>query len=230
MTTRHAVPVLTLALFTAACAPDAPTAPEVDVPAALSRSASGTGWEVWADRATIPWDEVTFLPIFTPDETPAFVDLGTNVSHGGTEWRALQYQRDKALAVTVPLNSYLFGPLGDEWPSGTVDAVAELHAVRLVAIEIDGTRIDVEPSSILDLSGDRAVAVYNVLPRFTAPGQHTIRYFWQQKRAFYFVYPFAVLGFPDPLGMEGRRVFVAGERVGNPIDGMIVLSYDLTVE
>ena len=223
--TRASRTLLATAFLATACGRDAPTSPALpSIVPSFSKAGSGKGWDIWPDRTTVPWSQVTFLPVFTTNETPGFVDLGYNLRHAGAQWRAMQFTHTKSFALTVPVNSYLFGLLGDDWPPNTVNAVDEIHAGRLIAIEIDGTRIEVNPSSILDLSGTGSTAIYDVLPRFTTAGRHTLKYVWQQERSFYFTIPFDP-GTPDPLGLGGRRVFVAGED-----DETMVLSYKLVVQ
>lgn len=195
-------------------------------------AAANAQYELWPSCTTLPdFAEVEFLPIFTPSEPPAFVDLGSlTVQHAGKTWKALQFTRDKSLDATVSVNKWLFGLAGDEWPAGTVDVFKELHAGRLESVDIDGKSVKVNPSCLLDLSSqDGSFAVYVVLLKFTSPGVHTLKYRWRQRRAFYFVYPFDVLNIPDPAELNGRRVFLGGETVGDPVDGDLVLNYNVTV-
>ena len=140
---------------------------------------------------------------------------------------AIEVKGDK-VTVTVPAGKWLFGLQGDDWPPGTVDAFNEMHSVRLESIEIDGRPVKLNPSDILTVPG-HSFAVYNVYPRFNVHGQHTIVYRWRGRSANYFVIPFDVLGFPDPLGLDGRRVFVPGEIDGVTLDGAMSLSYSVTV-
>jgi hypothetical protein len=189
-------------------------------------------FDVWREKDTLPpFDQIVFLPIFLPNEEPGFVDLGgLSVTSGGVEWKALQFTRDKQFDVTVPVGKYLFGLVGDEWPPATVDPLEELWATRLISIEIDGTKITVNHHDLTDLSSaEGSAAIFNVFPRFLTPGNYTLKYTWIQHRPFFFVYPYEVIGIPDPSpAFEGRRVFVP-ETVGDTLDGKMVLSYNVTV-
>jgi hypothetical protein len=189
------------------------------------------GYELWPSCDSLPdFSEVEFLPIFTPSEPTAFVDLGTlKVEHAGQVWKALQFTRDKSLNVTVPAGKWLAGLLGDEWPPDTVNAFGELHAGRLEALLVDGNETKVTPACIF-AAPDGSFAIYNVFVRYITTGAHELRYVWRQRRTFYFVYPFTVLGIPDPAGLDGRRVFLPGEIMGSDLDGDMVLTYNLTVQ
>jgi hypothetical protein len=203
-------------------------------------------FEIWRDKRgeLPPFDQIVFLPIFRADEPVSFVDLGNlEVSRGGKQWKALQFTRDKqfddasdcndpSICVTVPVGKYLFGLLGDEWPPNTVNPLEELAATRLVALEIDGITIPVSQSDIVASVSPKSggFAIYNVFPRFNTPGAHTLKYIWNQRKMFFFVYPYDVIGIPDPFPQyEGRRVFVQEADGDMPLDGQMVLSYSLTV-
>ena len=190
-------------------------------------------YEFWPScNALPPEGEQEFLPIFLPGEEEGFVDLGQlSVQHGGQNWKAMQFTRDKDFgATTVPVGKWVLGVAGDEWPAGTVNVQQEMLATRMVAWEIDGHRYDVNPSCFLNLSSsDGGFGLYNVWARFNAPGAHTLRIILQQIRDFYFVYPFDFLGVTDPFGLDGRRVFVRGEVSGDDLDGFLIHRYDLNV-
>ena len=50
------------------------------------------------------------------------------------------------------------------------------------------------------------------------------------RRDFFFLYPYDVLGLPDPWPeFEGRRVFVHGELAGDPLEREMMRDYALTV-
>jgi hypothetical protein len=186
------------------------------------------GFEFWSSCTSLPdFADVEFLPIFTDSETPGFVDLGSLAVHrNGLKWKALQFTRDKAFDITVPAGKWLFGLLGDEWPAGTVDVIQELRSGRLESIEVDGWNFWIRPDCLLDLSSEEGTfAMYVVLPKFTKPGYHSLKYRWAQRRSFFFIYPYAALGTTDPFGLDGRRVFLGGETVGNRLDGQMVLKY-----
>jgi hypothetical protein len=201
---------------------------------AASASADEPGHEIWSDCDQLPpLDEIGFLPIFLPTEEPGFVDLGTlTVEHAGATYKALQYSRDKDFGtVQVPSGTWLTGAGGDEWPAGTVDVASEMRATRVVSWEIDGVPYKVTPACFLDLSSEEGTfGLYNVWVRFDEPGTHVLRITLEQKRNFYFVHPYDFLGIPDPAGLEGRRVFLQGEVVGDDLDGRIVHSYVLDVQ
>ena len=199
---------------------------------APSETRSTLAFELWATRGALPPEgQIEFLPLFLATETPGFVDTGDVVTHAGKTHKALQYTRDKELTATIPINKYLVGPIGDEWPAGSVNPFDELHAARLEAVDIDGVRVKVTPSDILDLSSaEGSFALYTILPRFTTTGQHTLVYSWRQVRNFYFTYPYAAVGMTDPDPVhEGRRVFVAGESAGTDLDGLMTVRYTLNV-
>jgi hypothetical protein len=186
-------------------------------------AAAAADSELWPSCAERPPAE---LRQRLPLGAEGFVDAGFTVNHAGAEWKALQFTSDREIAAEVRVGSYLRGLIGDDWPANTVDVTTELHAGRLVAVEIDGTLINVTPECLLDLSSDDGeLAIYNIWPRFNTTGPHTLKYIWEQKRAFYFVHPFA----PADDEFQGRRVFVPGEVSGDPLDGLMIVTYSLTV-
>lgn len=68
------------------------------------------------------------------------------------------------------------------------------------------------------------------IPRFLTPVRHTLVYTWRQKRNFYFTHPYAIMGSVDPAPEhEGRRVFVADESLGEDLDGLLTIRYNLDV-
>ena len=127
----------------------------------------------------------------------------------------------------------LAGIIGDDWPANSVDVRAEMLAYQVVGMEVDGVRHQITPSClrVFDFGDDGVLGVYNAWVRFSAAGQHTLKIVTRQVREFYFVYPFDFFGIPDPLGLDGRRVFVRGEVVGDsPFDGQIIHDYVLNVQ
>ncbi len=54
---------------------------------------SGEGYDWWTDCYEVP-DDMSFLPIYLPNEAPTYVDLGRNiVLEDGRRWRAVQATR-----------------------------------------------------------------------------------------------------------------------------------------
>lgn len=189
-------------------------------------------YEFWQDCGALPPEaDIDFLPIFLPAEEPGFVDLGDTVPHGGQTWGALQFSRDKDFGdTTVAQGKWLVGLSGDEWPANTVNVKQEMLATQMVSWEIDGVSHRVNPSCFLDLSSSEgSFGLYNVWARFNQPGDHELKIVFRQIRDFYFVIPFAEFGIPDPLGLDGRRVFVRGETAGDTLDGLIVHRYSVHV-
>ena len=200
---------LAMLMVLAALVPHVPAAPADD-------------YEVWADCGAQPPPE---LRISLPS-AGGFVDLGSSVKHAGVEWKALQFTQDSEIPATVPAGKYLRGLIGDDWPAGTMDVFRGHHAAQLAGVEIDGALVEVTRSCMPDPGArDGAFAIYNVWPRFNKPGAHTLRYFWQPKRPFYFRHPSFV---SDEFG--GRRVFVQQEERGDaPLDGTLTLTYLIKV-
>ena len=198
-------------------------------PHAASR-ASGDGYEFWPSCSDLP-DDFVFLPHYLGRDVQGFVDLQENLEliPGGAPFRALQLTRDKNFGAIPARTGRWYGVrMGlAKWPLGTVDVRAELAAFRMTAWEVDGISYPVDPSCIAMFDTDElTMGIYNVWVRFTDAGSHTLRVFGRQIASFPFVDPLAGL---DPLGLNGRRVFVPGERTGEVIDQQFVHTYELQV-
>jgi hypothetical protein len=191
---------------------------------------SGEGYDWWTDCSDVP-DTLEFLPIYLANDSPGFVDLRRTVSRSGLQWRVMQYTRDKDMGPTRISTGIWYGGMGaDEWPSGSLDARRLLERFRVTSWEIDGTRHAVDPSCVVILStDDQTIGFYNAWVRFTEAGLHTLKITGRQVSDFYFVYPFANLGVTDPFGLEGRRVFLAGESLGEALDDEFTHTYELHV-
>ena len=198
----------------------------------LTPANAQSNYEFWPNcNALPPLADLQPLPIFLPMETPSFVDLGSlTQTHAGESWKALQWTRDKDFGtVPVEVGKWVIGAGGDEWPANTVDVKKEMFATRVVAWEIDGKTFNVNPSCFLDLSSSEGTfGLYNIWVRFNAPGTHTLRIFLRQIRDFYFVFHGDLGPIVDPG--NGRWVFLAGEIVGNTLDGLMVHPYTLDVQ
>lgn len=191
---------------------------------------SGDGYDWWADCSDIP-SPFEFLPIYVGSEAPGLVDLGRVVTRGGARWRAQQYTRDKDLGPTRASTGVWYSGMGaDEWPAQTVDVRRQLDAFRVLAWEIDGNRHAVDPScTAIVATDDLSIGFYNAWARFTEPGLHTLKIIGRQLHDFYFIFPLAELGLMDPYALEGRRVLLAGESVGDVLDGDFIHTYELHV-
>jgi len=202
----------------------------VVVPAPVaSAHDSDEGYDLWADCTSLPPD-FEFLPIFLGSESPGFIDLNRPVTMSGQDYRALQYTRDKDFGVQRVRSGAWYGGMGsDRWPLGTIDPARFFAAFRITDWEVDGTRYPVRPSCVLTFeTDDLALGLYNVWVRFNEPGVHTLRIFGRQIADFPFYAPFT-FGPADPLGLDGRRVFVRGESIGDVIDQQFVHTYELQV-
>jgi len=191
---------------------------------------SAEGYELWNDCGALP-DDFQFLPTFLGVKPSGFVDLGRNVTAQGLKWRALQYTRDEDFGAYAATAGRWYGGMGrDSWPAGTVNPVQQFEHFRVVAWEIDGERHEIDTSCVLSIqTNDVVVGLYNVWIRFPEPGVHTLRIFGRQETDFAFIYPYAALGGTDPLGLFGRRVFLAGEFIGDVLDDEFVHAYELHV-
>lgn len=191
---------------------------------------SGDGYDWWADCSELP-DAFELLPTYLGSEAPGLVDLGKIVTRDGMRSRAVQYTRDKDLGPTRVNAGRWYGGMGaEEWPSHTVDVAQQLDALRVTSWQIDGNQHIVDPACVLTFAtDDLALGLYNVWVRFPEPGFHTLKITARQVREFFFVYPFARMGTADPSGLDGRRVFLRGEAVGDVLDGEFVHTYELHV-
>lgn len=188
----------------------------------------GDGYDWWTDCSDVP-DPLEFLPIYLGSESPGFVDLRkTTIDRNGVGWRVLQYTRDKDFGPTrISANRWYAGMGADEWPVGSRDAARFLDRFRVTAFEIDGNRHAVDPSCVVVLPGeDHTIGFYNAWVRFGDAGLHTLKIIGRQVGDFYFTHE---SGLSDPFGLEGRRVFLAGELVGDALDDEFVHTYELNV-
>jgi hypothetical protein len=76
---------------------------------------------------------------------------------------------------------------------------------------------------------DHTIGFYNAWVRFTEAGLHTIKITGRQLENDPFIFPFAQMGGADPYGFGGRRIFLAGEHVGDVLDGDIIHTYEMHV-
>ena len=196
-----------------------------------SKWVSFEGHDWWGECYEAP-DDISFLPVYLPNEAPTYVDLGHNiVLEDGRRWRAIQATRDKDMGATRAVTGTWYSGMGSEdWPPRTVDVRTQLNAFRVVSYEIDGDRHAVNPACVVVYAtSDETIGFYNAWVRFTEPGLHTLKITGRQVFDYPFIFPFLVTGTTDPLGLDGRRVFVRGETVGDVLDGEFVHTYELHV-
>ena len=189
------------------------------------------GYDWWNDCYEVP-DDISFLPTYLPNEAQTYVDLGqTVVREDGRRWRAVQATRDKDLGPTRALTGTWYAGMGsEEWPPRSVNVRAQLAAFRVMSYEIDGNRHNVDPSCVNVYStDDETIGFYNAWVRFTEAGLHTLKITARQQYDFAFIFPFLQMGPTDPLGLDGRRIFLRGETMGDQLDGDIVHTYELHV-
>ena len=187
----------------------------------------GDGYDWWTDCSDVP-EPLEFLPIYLGSESPGFVDLRRTIVRSDVRWRRMQYTRDKDFGPTrISANRWYGGMGADEWPAGSPDAARFLDRFQVSAFEIDGNRHAVDPSCVIVLRGDdHTIGFYNAWVRFAEPGLHTLKIIGRQIGDFYFT---DGSGLSDPFGLEGRRVFLAGEFAGDVIDDEFVHAYELNV-
>ena len=190
----------------------------------------GDGYDWWTDCSDVP-DPLEFLPIYLGSESTGFVDRRLTIQRMGVGWRVMQYTRDKEFGPTrIAANRWYGGMGADEWPAGSPDAARFLERFRVVAFEIDGNRHAVDPSCVIVLpSDDHTIGFYNAWVRFADPGLHTLKIIGRQVEDFFFTSPMIESGLADPFGLEGRRVFRAGEFMGDSLDDEFVHTYELNV-
>jgi len=192
---------------------------------------SEEGYDWWTDCYEAPGD-ISFLPVYLPNEAQTYVDLGRNVVlEDGRRWRAMQTTRDKDLGATRAVTGTWYAGMGsEEWPPRSVNVRTQLNAFRVVSYEINGNRHSVDPSCVMVYAtADETIGFYNSWVRFTEAGLHTLKITGRQMFDYPFIFPFAQMGTADPLGLDGRRIFVRGETVGDVLDGDIVHTYELHV-
>ncbi len=212
-----------VALVVAAMAPATAAGPRV-------QWISGDGYDWWTDCSEVP-DQLAFLPTFLGGESPGFVDLRRTITRDEVRWRVMQYTRDKDFGPTRIGASRWYGGMGaDDWPLGSANAARFLDGFRVTAFDIDGNRHAVDPSCVVVLSTDeRTIGFYNAWVRFSEPGLHTLKIIGRQIEDFFFIHPSWEAGLSDPLGLDGRRVFLAGESMGDALDEEFVHAYELHV-
>lgn len=190
----------------------------------------GEGYDWWTDCSDVP-DPLEFLPIYLGSEGPGFVDLNQTILRSKVRWRVLQYTKDKEFGPTSVQTGRWYGGMGaDEWPPGSRYAQGFLDRFRVTAFEVNGTRHVVDPSCVIVLpTDDHTIGLYNAWVRFNEPGVHTLKIYGRQILDFFFTHPNVERGLSDPFGLEGRRVFLAGETLGDALDGDFVHTYELHV-
>lgn len=192
---------------------------------------SEEGYDWWTDCDDVP-DDISFLPVYQPSEAQAYVDLGRNiVLEDGRRWRAIQATRDKDLGATRAVTGTWYSGMGsEEWPPRSVNVRSQLNAFRVVSYEINGNRHAVDSSCVIVYATtEETIGFYNAWVRFTDPGLHTLKITARQLFDYPFIFPFLQTGTTDPLGLDGRRIFVRGETVGDTLDGDLVHTYELHV-
>ena len=190
---------------------------------------SGEGYDWWNDCHEVP-DDISFLPVYLPNESQTYVDLGRNiVLDDGRAWRAIQATRDKDLGPTRAVTGTWYSGMGsEEWPPRSVNVRTQLTAFRVVSYEIDGNKHTVDPSCLIVYdTSEETIGFYNAWVRFTDPGPHTLKITGRQLFDYPFIFPF-LTGATDSLGLDGRRVLVR-EEVGDTLDGDFVHTYELRV-
>jgi hypothetical protein len=192
---------------------------------------SEEGYDWWTGCYEVP-DDISFLPVYLPNEAQTYVDLGRNIElENGRQWRAVQATRDKDLGATRAVTGTWYAGMGsEEWPPRSVNVRAQLNAFRVVSYEINGNRHAVDASCVIVYAtSDETIGFYNAWVRFTEPGLHTLKITGRQLFDYPFIFPFLQTGTTDPLGLDGRRIFVQGEAVGDTLDGDLVHTYELHV-
>ena len=192
---------------------------------------SEEGYDWWGDCYDVP-DDISFLPVYLPNEAQTYVDLQRNiVLEDGRRWRAIQATRDKDFGATRAVTGTWYGGMGsEEWPPRTVNVRSQLNAFRVVSYEINGNRHSVDSSCVIVYAtSEETIGFYNAWVRFTEPGLHTLKITGRQVFDYPFIFPFLQKGTTDPLGLDGRRIFVRGETVGDVLDDDFVHTYELHV-
>ena len=191
---------------------------------------SGEGYDWWSDCSDVP-DPIEFLPIYLGNESPGFVDLHRTITRQGVDGASCSTRATRTWDRLESSAGRWYGGMGaDEWPAGSLDAARHLERFHVTAWEIDGNRHAVDPACVVVLRGDdHTIGFYNAWVRFNEPGQHTLKIFGRQVLDFFFVYPFAETGLSDPFGLEGRRVFLSGEAMGDSLDDEFTHTYELNV-
>lgn len=188
------------------------------------------GYDVWSDCANLP-DSIEFLPIYLASDAHGFIDLNRNETIGVQEFHALQYTRDKDFGQWLIRTGKWYGGLVFErWPLNTVNVRRFLEHVRVTAWAIDGTLYPVDPACVWTQdTDDQSVGLFNAWVRFTTAGTHTLKIFYRQIAPFLFTDPNMSGPGADPFGLNGRRVLVKQEVIGDILDEQFVHSYELVV-
>lgn len=198
--------------------------------AAPRASEDSEGYELWSDCANLP-ESINFLPIYLPSDSHGFIDLGRNETVGVQEYRALQYTRDKDFGMwLIRTGQWYGGLLAERWPLHTVNVRSLLERIRVTAWEIDGTVYPVDPGCVWTQdTDDQSVGLFNAWVKFTTAGTHNLKIFYRQFAQFPFTDPLVAVAGADPFGLDGRRVLLKGETLGDVLDEQFVHSYDLVV-
>ena len=196
--------------------------------AAPRPSDDGDGYELWSDCRELP-DSIEFLPVYLPSDSKGFIDLHRNETIGLKDFRALQYTRDKDFGQwMIRTGKWYGGLLAERWPLHTVDPARLFEHLRVSAWEIDGTLYPVDPTCVwTQETEDQALGLFNLWVRFTTAGTHTLKVMYRQIAPFPFTDPLVAAA--DPFGLDGRRVLVKGEVLGDLLDEQFVHSYELVV-
>jgi len=192
---------------------------------------SEEGYDWWTGCYEVP-DDISFLPVYLPNEAQSYVDLGRNiVLEDGRGWRAVQATRDKDLGATRAVTGTWYAGMGsEEWPPRSVNVRRQLNAFRVLSYEINGNRHPVDSNCVIVYdTTEETIGFFNAWVRFTEPGLHTVKITARQLFDYPFIFPFLQSGTTDPLGLDGRRVFVRGETVGDTLDGDFVHTYEMHV-
>lgn len=199
-------------------------------PYAAPRPSDGDGYELWSDCRNLP-DSIEFLPVYLPADSHGFIDLHRNETIGLKDFRALQYTRDKDFGPwMIRTGKWYGGLLAEQWPLHTVDPARLFEHLRVSAWEIDGTLYEVDPTCVwTQETDDQALGLFNLWVKFTTAGTHTLKVTYRQIAAFPFTDPLVARGIADPFGLDGRRVLVKGEVLGDVLDEQFVHSYELVV-
>jgi hypothetical protein len=189
------------------------------------------GYDWWSDCSDLP-DPFDFLPAYLGSETPGPIDLKSSVQRGALTWRLMQQTRDKDFGPTRLIVGRWYAGMGaDEWPLGSHasrDLRRKLDRFRVVSWEIDGTRHSVDPACVFTIdTDDNTIGFINAFARFTEPGLHAVKITARQIQEYAFFHPYVEQGLTDPLGLDGRRLFLPGEIVGDVIDGDFVHAYEV---
>jgi hypothetical protein len=213
----------------------------------VAAGAQAADWELWT-QSSPPWaDQWCCLPTSpdTPgggvewatesDSTVFCLNVHQTLEKDGQTYKALQIFRDYTFAATVPADRWLLGPwmyLTDF--SGTDLMSWAAFGINITSLEVDGQAVPVDPSMLVDLGLGAIpdlpacdVVWYPLDMRFTTLGPHTVAVTYEPAEFYNVAWPAGSPDDPSPE-FEGRRVWMP-EQVGDPVDGKIVLKYNLNV-